>query len=200
MGKAGKERKRKRFEIEVDAKVTCNIVDSQRCIRIMTDVVDAFGNRLDIYKMKKFKQFRKELYPLIKIQESSYFDLPKSMTAKLHDTEFDAIVSTENLILTIEYINFLVSSPNIFQNLEHKCLRRALHRLVKYHLSLDQNYSNLEVIELENDIDPDLIGSISHCFHYMDWDGALQNLRLLSKSSSKIPKLGYNYMYFCVIA
>ena len=154
MGKAGKARKRQRLERslaegvlrgeEVDEEelletespvdksevtnvpiIECNRTDKD----ILLEVLAVFVRNREEYRSKKLKVLRQKLFPLLDVQRDKFFE-PEPPLAPFSSQKVRETLSIKNIAACIRAVESLVINPALFQAVENKALRKAMHPLV----------------------------------------------------------------------
>lgn len=205
MGKAGKLRKRKRIEetlvvnkihrtdddeADINSDSSCE-EDQVEAVSLAIAVIDAFSRRLDLYDSKQYKGIRLALAPLLRLQQTKFFEAP-GQKPHMSDEDFALIVSNKAVAATASIIKYYCVNLEEFSSESLKPLRKSLHPLVTHTFKRTGNLhcSSVDILQSNHTIS----NVVSHCFRTGDYTGALSALYSLTTEEELdthlIPRLG----------
>ena len=218
MGKAGKERKRRKLEnhqsiVDNDDDEELSDTDGDNMttvndLPIAIHALDILGQRIDLYRSKAMKGVRSALFPLIEVQikKSAFFEIRSSSI--INETAEATLTSSLDSLLRIA--SMLSSDLTSFLSFEMKEFRHALHPLVHFTQQKDkQGESSSELgvgtntstsivpnegvsssVSVPACVEQSYAQRISTLFRANQWTKALAALHAMRTESHEIPKLG----------
>jgi hypothetical protein len=184
MGKAGKARKRQRLEGLSDAIVAVTPLSEPSTINeeqlaISISMLELLSNDTSLYASKGYKMLRKLLFPLIQVQLDKHFEgIPYKNAVnqiELNETNMKILENT---------INYFVNNLEVFQALQYKQFRRALHPLVMY----TKKNMNGTVVEKS---DQSISNQITSAYRSCNYSHVYRLLLQLANSNDEGIKLGH---------
>ena len=212
MGKAGKERKRRKLENlqsivvldneEDDIAFSDADGDDHDDLPIAIHALDILGQRIDLYRSKTMKGVRSALFPLIELQikKSAFFE--NKAVSIIQDIAEATLSSSLNSLLRIA--SMLSSDVTRFLSFEMKEFRHALHPLVHFTQQKDKQVEPLPAhvgksllppptnndMSLSVCTEQSYSQRISSLFRANQWTKALTALHSMRTESQERPKLG----------
>lgn len=192
MGKAGKDRKRRRlldaavFTVDPDEDIEDEeeILDENN-IKSTIKTLTALSHNIALFRSTEYKSFRAVIQPLVQEQADKHFE--KRAILAMSDTELTNALNKNSITIAVSVLSTLRSDLDLFRTKEYKLLRTALHPLV---LELtNANKKNDKNQPMNQPIQGGYSGRISAHFMANAWLDALHELHAMRKAKQS-PKLG----------
>lgn len=217
MGKAGKERKRRKLESQNFVAIDDNDDDADdsdgegadeqegteagsRELSLLLpgaiEFLDASSQRIDLYRSKDFKALRQVLFPLIELQtkKSAHFEIKCLQSMK--EDKIDALLTSKaSMSAMVRAATMLNNSHTHFFSAELKEFRHALHPFVLLSQQKDGNASSSRADGTTVDqggaaTSASYSQRISSAFRANNWHLALKELHAMRVDGTEKPKLG----------
>lgn len=151
-------------------------ISSKGNIDIAIKVLHFLSHDIELFRSKELKDFRKAIFPLLELQSSKHFELDMMMPNN------ETKLTKQDISITIKLVLYLQNNLNIFNSLDFKSFRRAMHPIAL--ACFPKKKANI----LDNK--EKLSNKISTSLQSKQYPNALIFLYEMINSGDDIPKLG----------
>jgi hypothetical protein len=158
---------------------------AKRDLDLAIQVLFALSRHIEMFKSKAFKSIRTEIFPLLELQKTAFFEPPSDNANNDADMKLLQDKRALNTLSKIvnQFTNRAAQGKQQFLSAESKLFRRAMHPLVIAQF-------NLDIKKLQADFaDRSYSAQVSTAFRDKDWANVLK-LLVEMRIKGEPPKLG----------